>query len=473
MPDFPLGGREKDFDSKKSRGRVINLIPEGDKEKGYQSVKRAEGLTLFAIGMDEPVRSNHLVNAGFIYLVSGDNFYRVDSAGLATSLGAVGGSGRAKLAANSIPGDSQIAILNGSGAGFIYSVALGLVSITDPDFFSSSSVTVLNERFWFVRDDTNEFFGSDVSDGTSYNPLTFASAEESPDEMKAVIAKKSALFNIGSRTIEYWQSIDDVTLPVRRVNGGSKEWGILAVDSLADINDFFAFFANDRTVRLMKGTDLIEISDLDFTLKVKGNGTATYPGFSTVNDAIGFFVDGPIHKTYYLTFPTEGWTWGYDLNTGLTHTRESETLGRWRVNSAIQYNAQIICGDSVEGKLWILDPSNRTENGENLRAKLITQFISNERDMTIPLIELDMEVAQTTDPSADPKMIVYYTKDGGNTWINKGHVSLGKFGTHRTRVPLRLFGRVVRNKDFGLRLEITDPVGVQFYGAKYFPEVHI
>lgn len=473
MPDFPLGGREKDFDSKKSRGRIINLIAEADREGTYQTIRRVEGLTLFATNMEAPIRSDLFVNGGYIYVVSGSKFYRIDTTGTVTEIGTVNGAGQAKLAANAIPGDSQIVILNGSGDGYIYSVALGFIAITDPDFFPSSSVTVLNERFWFVRDDTNEFFGSDISDGTSYNPLTFATAEESPDKTKSIIAKKSALFVIGERSIEYWQSIDDVTLPVRRVNGGSKEWGILAPDSLANINEYFAFLADDRTVRLMKGNELVDISDLDFTLRVKGNGTLTFPGFSKVDDAIGFFVDGPIHSTYYLTFPSEGFTWGYDLNTGLTHTRESENLGYWRVNSAIQYNAKIICGDIVEGKLWILDPSNRTENNEILRTTLITSFISFERNMTIPLIELDMEVAQTIDPSLDPKMQVYYTKDGGNTWIKKTSVELGKIGTNQTRVPLRKFGRVVRNKDFGLKLVVTDPIGVQYYGAKYTVEISI
>ncbi|MEE8208132.1 MAG: hypothetical protein V3T88_04145, partial [Nitrosomonadaceae bacterium] len=316
MAELPLGGKEKDFDSKKSRGRIINLIPEGDKEGGYKTVKRAEGLTTFASGMEAPVRSNPLVNGGFIYVVSGTKFYRVTSAGVPTSLGTVNGAGRAKLAANAIPGDSEIVILNGSGVGYIYSVALGLILISDSDFFPSSSVTVLNERFWFVRDDRNEVFGSDVSDGTSYNPLTFAAAEESPDLTVAVIAKKSAIFILGEKTTEYWQAIDDTPVPIRRVNGASKEWGIIAVDSLADVNDFFAFLANDRTVKLMKGSELIEISDLDFTLRVKGNGTATFPGFDTVDDAFGFFVNGPVHSTYYLTFPTEGFTWGYDLSTG-------------------------------------------------------------------------------------------------------------------------------------------------------------
>lgn len=469
MANFPLGGQGKEFDSKKSRGSVVNLIPEGDKDGAYRTARRTEGLTSFATLALGPVRSDILINDNLAYVVSGTTLYRVSTSGVVETLGVVGGDGRAKLQANAVPGDSQILILNGSGTGFIYDNANGLVQITDVDFFSSSSVTVLNERFWLVRDDTNEFFGSDISDGTSYNPLTFASAEESPDNMVACIAKKSAFWAIGSDTTEYWQSFTDTTLPLRQVKGATKEWGIIAKDSLAEVNEYFAYLADDRTVRMMRGTQLTKISNLEFELKVKGNGTSTYPGFNNVSDAIGFFVDGPVSSTFYLTFPEEKWTWGYDLNTGLSHVRESEGLGLWRVNSATKFGDKIICGDSVDGKLWTLDPSNRTENGSIMRAKLITPSISFDRDTTIPLIEIDMEVGQTTDPELDPQMMVYYTKDGGNTYVNKGHISLGKFGDHRKRVPLRNFGRVVRNKDFALKLEVTDPVGVQFYGAHIYP----
>ncbi len=470
MADFPLGGQSKDFDSKKSRGRVINLIPEGDKNGDYRTARRTEGLTLFATLPLGPVRSDPLINNNKAYVVSGSTLYRVSILGVVETLGIVGGSGRAKLEQNAVPGDSQILILNGSGAGFIYDDAGGLVSITDPDFFLSSSVTVLNERFWLVRDGTNEFFGSEISDGTAYDPLTFASAEESPDNMIACIAKKSAFWALGSDTSEYWQSFTDTTLPLRQVKGATQEYGIIAVDSLADVNENFAFMADDRTIRMASGSRFIRISNLEFELRVKGNGTTTYPGFNTISDAAGFFVDGPVHSTYYINFPTEKYTWGYDINTGLSHSRESEGIGFWRVNSAKKFGDMIICGDSIDGKLWTLDPSNKTENNEILRATLITPTVSYEKDVTIPLIEIDMEVAQTDDPGADPKMIVYYTKDG-LTYKNKGHISLGKYGAHRTRVPLRSFGRHIRNKDFGLKLEITDPVGVQFYGAHIYPRI--
>lgn len=463
---FSLGGQSKDFDSKKSRAQIINIIPEGDNKGDYKTLRRTEGLTLFATLTTGPVRSNLLVNDGFIYAVGGTVLYRVNSAGVIASLGTVGGSGRAKIAANAVPGDSQILILNGSGSGFIYTNAGGLVSITDLDFFPSSSVSVLDERFWLARDNTNEFFGSDLSNGNSYNPLTFGSADESADNVVAVVAKKSALWVLGSETSQYFQSFNDVTFPLRAVKGGTKEWGILAKDTLAEVNDFFAFLASDRTVRMVQGTQLVEISDLDFQLKIKGNGTAQFPGFSVVDDAYGFFVNGPVHSTYYITFPTEGYTWGYDVKTGMTHRRESEGLDYWRVSSAVKFGTKIICGDNITGQLWVLDQANKTENGEILRTKLITPSISFPKNVTISLIELDIEVAQTTDPTADPQAIIYYTKNGGKTWINKGHVSLGKFGDHGRRVPLRQFGRLVRHKEFALRIETTGDFGMQYYGAE-------
>jgi len=462
---FSLGGIQADYDSIKSRAEIVNLYAEGDKT-GYKTVRKCEGLTEFATGMLAPVRSKPLVNSGFLYVVSGSTLYRVNESGVVETLGVVGGSGRAKLKANSVPGDNQILILNGSGAGFIYTNAAGVVAISDADFFNSSSVTVLDERFWLARDGTNEFFGSDQSDGTSYDPLTFGSADESPDDVVAVVQKKSALWVIGNEKTEYFQRFNDTTFPLRAVKGGTKEYGTLNVDTVSEVKDYWAFLANDRTVRLINGTQLVELSDLNFQLKIKGNGTATMPGFTTVSDAYGFFVDGPVHSIYYLTFPTEGYTIGFDLKTQMTHRRESEGLGYWRVNGAAKFGTKIICGDAIDGTLWELDTSNRTEDGSSIRTKLVTPSISFPHNITISDIELDMEVAQTDDPTADPKVMIYYTKDGGNTWINKGHISVGKYGNHAFRAPLRNFGRLVRNKEFALRLETTDDIGVQYYGAE-------
>ena len=464
MPRLPLGGTGKDYDSKKSRGFMTNMIAEGDRGE-YRTVKACDGLTSYSTALG-PTRSNILKNGVYAYFVSGANLYRMTTAGVSTSLGVINGSGQGQIVANSVPGNNQIVVLNGAGLAYIYDNS-GLTQITDPDFFPSTSVTILNERFWFVRDGTNEFFASDISDGFSYNPLSFATAEESPDLVIAIVAKKSSLWVIGEAKSEFWQSFSDTILPVRKVRSSTIERGIQARASLASVGDSYAFLADDLTVILVTGNEFREISDLDFTLKLRGNGTLTSPGFTTTSDAIGFFVDSPTHKIYYLTFPSEGWTWGYDLSTGFTHTRKSNGYDLWRANYSVLFDNKIIIGDRLSSTMWILDPAARVEGTELLRTSVKTPGISFDHDITIPQINLDMEVGQIDDPTIEPVVMVRYSKDGGYNWNNGADISLGTKGDYRKIVVLRNFGRLVRNKDFQLELIVTDAARVQFYGAEF------
>lgn len=471
MADFPLTLASEDYDSKRSKAVLFNLMFEAN-NKEYQTVKRTEGLTEFSSPAGVP-RSNFLINADLLYLVADTQLFSITAAGLATDLGTVGGSGRAKLEQNSAPGGNQICVLNGSGDGYIFTVGGSLVQITDSDFFSSTSVAILNERFWFARDGTNEFFGSDISNGLSFDPLTFGSAEEAPDDVVSVIAKKSALWVIGERTSQYFQSFDDATFPLRAVRGATKERGIAAPDSIAEIGDFFAYLADDGTVRLFSGVDMQKISTLELELKVKGNGTLTTPGFSKIDDAIGFFIDGPVHKIYVLTFPTGGYTWCYDLTTQLNHERGSEGESTWRVGETRIFNDKIIAGDLFTQDVWILDPAAKKEGTTLQRTRLRSASVALPQNFTVPLIEIDMEVGQPEGPADDPQLMVAYSKDGGFNFTNHSQISLGKLGEYRTRVPLRRFGRVVRNKDFIVELETTDEVRIQYYGADWNPRISI
>ncbi len=465
LTEMPLGGDDKNFNSKKSREGVLNLLAEGTPDGTYKTVKDTPGLTVFA---DEStsgaVRSNMFVNSGFMYVIIGPDLFRVDQFGATTNLGVVGGSGRGRIFANSLPGDNQIMVLNGAGQGFVYTNGGGLVAVTDPDFFSTVSGDVLGERGWFTRQGSNEIFGSDISDFLAYDPLTFISAETNPDEAVALIAKKSAIWVLGGESVEYLQTITDVTVPLRAVVGASKERGIAALDSLAEAGERFCWFADDNTVRVIEGQQMNKISDLDFELKVRGDGTPEFPGFTVTDDAIGLFVDGPVHKIYYLTFPTEGFTWGYDFSTGLTHQRTSEGVGYWRIGAVTLFNNKLYGGDLLNGKIYELDQGNKTEDGEIMKRVLTTPNISSQVDWTLPYIELEMEVGQVTDPMVEPVMLVEYTKNGGYTYTQHQPVSLGNFGELRKRVVMRQFGRVVRHQDFNLRFTITDDVRVQFYG---------
>lgn len=461
---IPLGGADKDYNSIRSRQGIVNMLAEADKGGTYRTVKDCPGLTGFATTPGAG-RSNLFVNSGSMYAICGQDLIRCDRYGNVSNLGFVGGgTARGFIQANSLPGDNQIQVLNGIGEGYVYTNAGGLTKITDPDFLSTVSGTVLNERGIYARRDTNEFFLSEIGDFLAYNAASFGSAEQNPDPLIAAISKGSACWFLGGKTVEYWQSIDNATLPLRVVQGATTLRGIAAVNSLAEAGERFCWFADDNTIRVINaaGNAMDKISDLDFELKVRGDGTPDFPGFAVTGDAIGFFVDGPVHKIFYLTFPTEGLTWGYDFTTGLEHQRKSEGLDYWRVGAAALFNNKLYGLDIVDGFIYELDQNAKDEAGTIMRREITTPSISSPKDWTLPYIELDMEVGQIQD-NTEPYIVCEYSKDGGYTWVTWGRQSLGKRGNYRRRVPFRRFGRVPRHKDFILRFWVTDPVRVQMY----------
>lgn len=465
LTPFPLGYGEKNYNSIKSRAGITNLQAEVDQDGQYSTVRDTFGLTLFADTNGESGRSNLFVNANYMYFVCGEFALRVDEFGTVEELGDVGGSGRALIFSNGVPGDNQIMILNGAGLGYVYTDGDGLELVDDPDFLATLHGDMLDERGFFAVRDTNEWFASDVSELRLYDPEVFGSAEQNPDNMVGIIVLNSAAWLINERSIEYWQGTTDEVQPIRVVKGATKNRGCSAVGSIAKAGERFAFFADDNTVRAIEGSQMVTISDLEFELRVRGDGTDEFPGFSVTDDAIGFFIDGPVHKQYYLTFPTEQFTWSYDFGTGQSHLRSSEDLGYWRIGAATLFNNKLYGLDLDNGRLYELDQGAKDENGDIMRRTMTLPSISYPVDWTLPYIEVVMEVGQTSDPTADPKMMVEYSKDGGYTYTTWGTISLGKFGNHKQRVALRRFGRIVRHKDFILRFIVTDAVRVQFYSV--------
>jgi len=83
--------------------RMVNLypevIPEGGKEPAY--LQRCPGLSFKATVGTGPIRGLYTLNQ-YAYVVSGSEFYRVDSSYTATKLGDVTGTGPVSIADNGI-----------------------------------------------------------------------------------------------------------------------------------------------------------------------------------------------------------------------------------------------------------------------------------------------------------------------------------------------------------------------------------
>ena len=194
--------------------------------------------------------------------------------------------------------------------------------ITDVDFIPDQSVASLNQRFWFNKPNSNEFFGSDLADGLTYDALTFASAEQNPDNLVYVVAKKTALWLMGERTIEYWQTVS-ADFPLRPVVGATIQRGVASAQSVAEFEDDIYWLADDFTVRRIAGNQMQKISDLALERAIRGDGTLSNKGYTRPEESFAFFIDHPTHKVYCITFPNDGVTWCFDVKTGLWHKRES------------------------------------------------------------------------------------------------------------------------------------------------------
>ena len=461
---IPLGGTDADFDSKRSRVTAINAYLEVSKDEPYVTFRGVEGLEEELVLPESPIRSNFLVSRdNRLYVVAGVSLYEIDPFLNVTNLGFVGGADEAQIITNGVPENNQLLILNGTGQGYTYNDG-GLIPINDPNFLNARYGTILNEIFWLVKSDSNQFFGSALSDGQTWPVDRIATAEESPDKLINIIAKRSNLYLLNERTVERWIASSDVNVPVRVQKGATYLRGILAPNSLADCNEGFAWLADDKTVRAIFGDQMIKISDLDLEQRLNGNGTAAQPEPPTVSDAIGFYQDSPSHKIYYLTFPSIGLTWGYDFVTGKTHIRESQIDKPWRVKEIVNWNQNIYGGDRKTGQIWRFSNDKKGEGDDLIRRLIRLPSITRPFNFSLPLIELDMEVGQPENYGEDAKLSVRFSKDG-YTFKGWGDITFGELGQYGVRVPLRHFGQVIRNKDFILELSMTDPARFQLYAA--------
>ena len=113
---------------------------------------------------------------GLLYRVVGTTLYSVDSLGAHTSIGAISGSERCIMRNTA----AQLIIVS-DGLVWAYTVAGGLVSVTDADIVGALAVDLINNQFVYSKPDL--FVISDVGDGSTASGLNAAQAESQPDEL--------------------------------------------------------------------------------------------------------------------------------------------------------------------------------------------------------------------------------------------------------------------------------------------------
>ena len=341
--------------------RMVNLfpeiVPEGGKEPAF--LNRAPGLRLLANMGDGPIRGMWQFN-GHGYVVSGNVLYKVDSLFRPFPIGTVSGSpGPVSMSDN---GTQLFVACNGPS--YIYnSLTLEFKQIDDPDFPGAVTVGYLNGYFVFNEPNSQRIWITQLLDGTSIDPLDFASAEGSPDGLVSLLISHREAWLFGTNSVEVWYDSGAADFPLTPVQGSFNEIGCVAAYSVAKLdNGIFWLGADARgrgIVYRASGYTATRISTHAVEWQIQQYGT--------LSDAIAYTYQQDGHAFYVLIFPSANTTWVYDVATSAWHERAAFVNGsftRHRSNCQMSFSNEIVVGDHEVGNIYAFDLDVFSDNGD-------------------------------------------------------------------------------------------------------------
>ncbi len=414
---------------------------------------------------------------GFIYCVSGINFYKltqsVDGFTLtATLLGTLPtypSTGPVSIISNGNLGN-QLLITDGTNK-YVYNITTGgFAAVTDPSGTVTDQATYQDGYGIYINKNTNQFFLTNLLDFGIVDALNFASSTTKPDNLIAAFALQQYVFLFGETGTEVWYnsgtttiSGEETTFPFSRVPQNYLEQGCAAPFSIvrAD-NTIFWLTRNERGngyIVKLEGT----IPKIVSTLPINN----MIDSFITLSDCIAYSYQDLGHEFVVFTFPTEDKTIVYDASNGLWHTRSTLRVaspgtgniqGRHIGNCYAFLNGIHYVGAWNSGKIYQMSTTLFDDAGSTITRERTSQHISIDNKLiSIYKLEIDMTRGKglVAGQGSNPDIILYVSKDGGQTFTSKGSKSFGAIGTYNTRIKWNILGA---SRDWVFKIVETDPV---------------
>lgn len=447
--------------------RLVNLFPELTPEGGKEAafLNRAPGLNLLVTVGTGPIRGLWTFN-GIGYVVSGTELYKITKAYVTTLLGTVAGTGSVSMSDNG----TQLFIA-ANGPSYIYNSTTSVFAqITDPDFAGALIVGYLDGYFVFTQPNSQIFWVTQLLDGSSVDPLDFASAEGSSDGLVSMIIDHAQIWLFGTNSVEVWYDSGAADFPMSRIQGAFNEIGCAAAFSVAKLDNGIFWLGADA-----RGQGIVYRANGYTGVRVSTHAIEyAIAQYSDISDAVAYTYQQEGHAFYVLTFPTGNATWVFDVSAQVWHERAgwNTTTGqftRHRSNCQMAFNGQILVGDYLNGNVYSFDLDIYADNGgiqKWLRSwRALPSGQNNLKRTSHHTLQLDVEtgVGLSTGQGDDSQVMLRWSDDGGHTWSSEHWASLGKIGEYSYRTFWRRLGA---SRDRVYEVSGTDPVKIAIIGAQ-------
>jgi len=484
--------------------RMVNLFPEIIPEAGKEPafLNRAPGLKLLNTVGIGPIRGLWAFSPddGTGFVVSGTELYKINNSYTATLIGSVSGTGPVSMADNG----TQLFIAC-NGPSYIYNATTGAFGqITDLDFPGAVTVAYLDGYFVFNEPNSQKLWVTQLLDGTSIDPLDFASTEGSPDGLLAVVSNFREIWAFGTNSIEVWFDSGATDFPLQRIQGAFNELGCAAPYSIAKMDNGIFWLGRDR-----RGQGIVYRANGYTGQRISTHAVEwQIQQYSGMSDAIGYTYQQDGHSFYVLVFPSANTTWVYDVATQAWHERAGWNNGaftRHRGNCQMAFNNKVLVGDFENGNVYAFDLTDYSDNGGiqkwlrtwralptgqnnlkrtaqhslqldiesgvGLNGSMIAEtiYLLTENDEYLITESGDYLISDDTTPvtqGSDPQVMLRWSDDGGHTWSNEHWAPIGKIGEYYKRVFWRRLGMTLKLRDRVYEISGTDPVKIDIMGAE-------
>lgn len=451
------GHRSTQFSSELTRNVYIDKAD----ANGRVGIHDFPGLKAFGVSSGAD-RGWHVM-ADVLYKLNGTTLYRVASNGAYTSLGTVPGSDRAVFA------DDGSNLLFVAG-GVLYKFDGSAVSTISQSVVSGiTSVAFINQQFIITGNDAT-FAVSDVGDPDTWNALNYAQEETSPDSLLRAYVFTQLVYMLGSRTAVPWYNTGIGNPPFDRQDTSLVNIGIAGVHAVCNTDQFMYWFSDDRKFYQVVGASARSISTASVAHIVES--------LDTVSDCIlsSFIFDG--QDFVVAAFPSSGRTlcfseqyqYWFELCAGT-----NDPGGRWYGNAAIRCYGKNLVADYRNGNVYELDGETYTDAGDTrLRIRVLPPITGDMaglpgRQLTHSHTRIEMQcgVGLAHGQGSNPVLMCQLSNDGGHTWGQEEHVSMGVMGDYVKAVEFQQFAT---GYDIRIKIKCSDPVFLSMWGATAYFE---
>jgi hypothetical protein len=396
------------------------------------------GLRLFsAIGGTGTIRGIFALG-NLLYTVSGEALYRVTSVGAATNLGTIVGQKPVIIVANRKVPDPQITIIADTKRYTLTGSTLTELPVGDLPAGVHSATFLQGRTIYGLND--GRFYPSAVNDSTDIDPLVFGEAEVSADNGVRVFTNSEELWYFGSESMQPFRGTGNSDSPFEPLQGAAsgKGSGLLSKHAVCMFDNAPTWVTEICQVVRAAGYSAQRISNHAVERDIQATKDA---GLADEITAFEWTREG--HWFFVLCLP--GATWVYDGATKLWHKKTSYLLPRSRMKFLANAFDKLIVGDADGTNLYEMSATAYDENGEHLISAVQSSILSGfPAGGTVHEVYVDCEMGLGdggADPhSAEPQLIMQYTKDGGHTWQGNRMRPLGEQGHYQGRVKYTRLG---------------------------------